>query len=134
MKALRVSRIGATCCTQEIARNHRGLSVAFSNGFQVAVSNGCSLFSGMFQTIVTCPMFVTGTVQWMFSGIFRWIVVFERSGVYSFALPWDLRGTKGSPGRGFEHRSTRGFEHARNREQHTVKPVVTYDPLSLGPP
>ena len=33
---------------------------------------------------------------------------------------------------GFEHRSTWGFEHVKNWEQNTIKPVVTHDPHSLG--
>ena len=41
---------------------------------------------------------------------------------------------RGSQGRGFEHRSTWGFEHVESREVNTIKPVVTYDPHSLGPP
>ena len=45
-----------------------------------------------------------------------------------------LRGTKGVPRQGFEHRSTWGFEHVKNREENTIEPVVTYDPHSLGPP
>ena len=40
---------------------------------------------------------------------------------------------RGSQGRGFEHRSTGGFGHEKNREQNTFKPVVTYYPHSLGP-
>ena len=44
------------------------------------------------------------------------------------------RELKGSQGRGLEHRSTRGFDHANNREQNMIKSVVTYDPHSLGPP
>ena len=43
------------------------------------------------------------------------------------------RELRGSPGRGFEHRSTWGFEHANNWEENTIKPIVTYDPHSLGP-
>ena len=39
-----------------------------------------------------------------------------------------------SQGRGFEHRSAWGFEHANNWEQNTIKPVVTYDPLFLRTP
>ena len=33
-----------------------------------------------------------------------------------------------------EHRLTRGFEHGKNRGQSAIKPVVAYDPHSLGPP
>ena len=36
--------------------NHRGSSVAFSDGLSVAFSNIISLFSGSFQRIVTCPV------------------------------------------------------------------------------
>ena len=45
-----------------------------------------------------------------------------------------LRGTKGVPRKGFEHRFTRGFEHVKNREKSTIRPVVTYDPPVLGTP
>ena len=41
---------------------------------------------------------------------------------------------RGSQGRGFEPRSTRGFEQVKNREWNTIKPAVTYDPHSLGTP
>ena len=37
-------------------RNHRGISVACSNECSVAFSNGISLFSGIFQRFVTCPV------------------------------------------------------------------------------
>ena len=37
-------------------RNHRGLSVAFSNGLSVAFSNGISLVGSISQRIVTCPV------------------------------------------------------------------------------
>ena len=48
--------------------------------------------------------------------------------------PLISRGTKGVPRKGFEHRSTRGSEHAKNREQNTLKPAVAYDPPFLGTP
>ena len=44
------------------------------------------------------------------------------------------RELRGSQGRGFEHRSTWGFEHVKNWERDTIEPVVTHDPHSLGPP
>ena len=44
-------------------RNHRGLSVACSNGCSVAFSNRLSLFSGIFQRIDTSPVDVTGDVN-----------------------------------------------------------------------
>ena len=37
-------------------RNHRGSSVAFSNGLPMVFSNRTSLFSGIFQRTVTCPV------------------------------------------------------------------------------
>ena len=45
-----------------------------------------------------------------------------------------LRGAKGVPRKGSEHRSTRGFEHVKNWERNAIKPVVTCDPQNLGPP
>ena len=41
---------------------------------------------------------------------------------------------RGSQGRGLEHRSTWGFEPVKSWEQNTIKPALTYDPHSLGPP
>ena len=57
----------------------------------------------------------------------------------SACLPWLRRlllegELRGSQGRGFEHRSAWGSEHAKTREESTVKPVVTYDPPFLGTP
>ena len=37
-------------------RNHRGFSVACSNGYALAFSDIISLFSGISQRIVTCPV------------------------------------------------------------------------------
>ena len=49
--------------------------------------------------------------------------------------PKHSRGTKGgSQGGGSGHRSTWGSEHAKHWERNAIKPVVTYDPHSLGPP
>ena len=52
-------------------RNHRGFSVAFSDGCSVSFSNGISWFSRSFQRIVTCPADFTGISQWMFSVCFQ---------------------------------------------------------------
>ena len=41
---------------------------------------------------------------------------------------------RGSHGRGFEHRSKRGFEHVKSREQNTIRPVVYLRPRFLGTP
>ena len=43
-------------------KNHRGFSVAFSNGCSVVFSDGISLFSCMFKRIATCPV----DVYWNF--------------------------------------------------------------------
>ena len=64
--------------------------------------------------------------------------VLDRSPLFGQCFPYRqcfMRGElRGSQGGGLEHRSTRGFEHVKNREQNTIKPVVTYDHHSLGPP
>ena len=46
--------LGARDCTPEIDTSD--IIVAFPNGLSVAFSKGISLFSGMFQRIVTCPV------------------------------------------------------------------------------
>ena len=49
-------------------RNHHGLSVAFSNGCSVALSNELSLVSGICQRFFTFQVdFVSGIVQWIFT-------------------------------------------------------------------
>ena len=56
-------------------KNHRGFSVAFSNGCSVAVPNGMSFVSGICQRIVTCPVDFYWNcptkIQWHFSTDFH---------------------------------------------------------------
>ena len=53
--------------------NPRGFSMASPNGLSAAFSSGISLVSGISQRIATCPVNVSGKVQWIFSGIVQWI-------------------------------------------------------------
>ena len=56
------------CTGNRHLRNHRGFSVAFSSGFSVAFSNGISLFSGIFQRFVPCPV----DCYWNYPMIVQW--------------------------------------------------------------
>ena len=78
---LRVTRGTILHARNRHLRNHRGCSVAFSNGFPVAFPNGIPLFCGIFKRIVTCPVNDHGNVQWIVSGMLQLIVMFVRSGV-----------------------------------------------------
>ena len=62
-------------------RNHHGLSVAFSHGFSVSLSNVISLVSGICQRIITFQVDFAGLVRWILSCIFQWIFTFVISGV-----------------------------------------------------
>ena len=72
-------------------RNHRGFSVACSNGLSVAFSNGCSIHQWHFPAdcrfprIVAFPVDFRGSFQWMFRGIFQHMFTFVSSGVQYFA-------------------------------------------------
>ena len=74
-------------CTPEIdtSENHRESSEALSKGFSVAFSNGISLFSCIFQRIITFPVDLYWNCprdfQWHFPRDFTSVT----SGVQSFA-------------------------------------------------
>ena len=90
--------LGAKYCTLEINTSEiTGFSVAFSNGLSVAFSNGISLFSGIFQRIVTFPVDFIENAQCMFRGIFQRNFTFVLSGVSSCA-PSSRHGFHFAPG------------------------------------
>ena len=62
-------------------RNHRGRSLARSDGLSVAVFQHNVIVSGMFQRTVTFPVDFSAIVQWMFSNILRWSFTSVASGV-----------------------------------------------------
>ena len=82
-------------------RNRCGFSVASCNGFSLAFSTGCYLFSDMFPKGLSLSQWISTAFSngrsvafsdvpvCDFNGIFRWMFLFVSSGVQSLALTGD---------------------------------------------
>ena len=69
----RLAKMGTTACTPEIDTSEIFVDFQWHvpTDSKWYFPKGSSLFSGMFQRIVTCPVDFVGIVQCMFRGIFQ---------------------------------------------------------------